>query len=312
MAALLRHILVTGAAGFVGRHLTASLTAQYPDAVLHMAPFDVADADLVASTVRRSTPDVCIHLAAISAVRAAEQNEDRAWQVNLHGTLNIAHAILRHAPECQMVFASSAEAYGSSFRAGKPVGEDVPLAPMSLYGATKAGADLALGSLAARGLNCVRLRPFNHIGPGQSEHFVVAAFARQVARIEAGLQPPLLEVGNISSRRDFLDVRDVCAAYVACVDRRDALPRGIIINLASGHPRQIGEVLSDLRALANIALEVRVDPARLRGSDVPETCGDASSAHRLLDWKPVVPWTRTLQDVLDDWRERIKAEPKGS
>jgi GDP-4-dehydro-6-deoxy-D-mannose reductase len=305
-----RRILITGATGFVGRHLAASLAAAYPDAALYTPPIDVRDADEVATAMRQASPDVCIHLAAVSTVRTAEQNEDQAWDVNLHGTLRIARAILRHAPECQMLFASSADAYGHSFRSGTPVAEGVPLAPINVYGATKAAADLALGSLAERGLRCVRLRPFNHTGPGQSDQFVVAAFARQVARIAAGLQPPLLQVGNINTWRDFLDVRDVCAAYLACIDSRDTLPPGVILNLASGRAQKIGDILSELRALAGIALEVRVDPARVRESDVPSACGDATLAQKLLGWTPVILWTRTLQDVLDDWRGRVQAAPE--
>src|SRR6185437_13750265 len=108
------------------------------------------------------------------------------------------------------------------------IAERVSLAPINAYGATKAAADLALGSMAEHGLRCVRLRPFNHTGPGQSEQFVVAAFARQIARIAAGLQPPLLEVGNIDTRRDFLDVRDVCSAYAACIERAATLAPGTI------------------------------------------------------------------------------------
>jgi nucleoside-diphosphate-sugar epimerase len=310
MASAPRRILITGATGFVGRHLTASLASAYPEAALHTPPIDVRNAEEVATAVREASPDVCVHLAAVSTVRAAEQNEQDAWDVNLHGSLRVARAILRHAPECQMLFASSADAYGASFRTGTPIAEGVPLAPINTYGATKAAADLALGSMAEQGLRCVRLRPFNHTGPGQSDQFVVAAFARQVARIAAGLQPPLLQVGNINTRRDFLDVRDVCAAYLACIDRRDTLPPEAILNLASGKARRVGDILAELQALAGIALEARIDPARVRERDVPSACGDATLAQELLDWTPVIPWTRTLQEVLDDWRTRVRAAPE--
>jgi nucleoside-diphosphate-sugar epimerase len=164
--------------------------------------------------------------------------------------------------------------------------------------------------MAEQGLRCVRLRPFNHTGPGQSDQFVVAALARQAARIAAGLQPPLLQVGNINTRRDFLDVRDVCAAYLACIDRRDTLPPEAILNLASGKARRVGDILAELQALAGIALEARIDPARVRERDVPSACGDATLAQELLDWTPVIPWTRTLQEVLDDWRTRVRAAPE--
>jgi GDP-4-dehydro-6-deoxy-D-mannose reductase len=309
MASAPRRILITGAAGFVGRHLTVSLATAYPDATLHTPSIDVRDAGEVATAVREASPDVCIHLAAVSTVRTAEQNEDHAWDVNLHGTLRVARAILERAPECQMLFASSADAYGASFRTGKPVAEGVPLAPINAYGATKAAADLALGGMVEQGLRCVRLRPFNHTGPGQSHQFVVAAFARQVARIAAGLQLPLLKVGNINTCRDFLDVRDVCVAYLACIDRRDTLPSAAILNLASGKARRIGDILSELQALAGTALEVQIDPARVRERDVASACGDATLAQELLGWTPVIPWTRTLQEVLDDWRARVRAAP---
>jgi nucleoside-diphosphate-sugar epimerase len=306
MMSALRRVLMTGATGFVGRHLAKSLAAAYPDAALFAPALDVRNAHEVAMAVQQAAPDVCIHLAGVSTVRAAEQDEDRAWDVNLRGTLSVARAIMRHARDCQMLFASSADAYGLSFRAGTPVDESAPLAPTNLYGVTKAAADLALGSLAVQGLRCVRLRPSNHTGPGQSAEFVVAAFARQIARAEAGLQPPLLQVGNINTWRDFLDVRDVCAAYLACIARRETLPSGAIVNLASGKARRIADILSDLRALAGIELEVRIDPARLRESDVPSACGDATLARDLLGWDPAVPWQLTLQDVLDDWRSRVR------
>jgi nucleoside-diphosphate-sugar epimerase len=312
MAEAPRRILITGASGFVGRHLTAVLGTAYPDAALLTPVVDVRDQASVATAIQQASPDVCIHLAAISTVRGAEQNEEQAWQVNLQGALHVGRAILRHAPDCQMMFVSSADAYGRSFRVGVPVTEAVALAPMSAYAATKAAADLALGSMAEHGLRCVRLRPFNHTGPGQSEQFVVAAFARQIARVAAGLQPPLLEVGNIETRRDFLDVRDVCSAYSACIKQTAALAPGTILNLASGHARKISDILAELQNLAGVTLEVRVDPTRVRKSDVASACGDATLARETLGWAPAIPWQRTLQDVLDDWRGRVAAAPAES
>ncbi len=312
MVAPPRRILITGATGFVGRHLMACLAEAYPDASVFTPTVDVRDADAIAATVREAAPEACIHLAAVSSNRAAEEHEELAWEVNLHGTLRLARAILRHAPGCRMLFASSADAYGGSFRAGTPVDEGMPLAPMSVYSATKAAADLAIGSMAAQGLHCLRLRPFNHTGPGQTAQFVVPAFARQIARIEAGLQPPLIQVGNIDTWRDFLDVRDVCMGYLACIAQGDRLAPGSILNLASGTPRRIGDILTELQALAGIALEVRTDPARVRDSDLPRACGDSSRAREMLGWVPVIPWAQTLHDVLDDWRVQIRSEVKES
>jgi nucleoside-diphosphate-sugar epimerase len=307
MTSASRRILITGASGFVGRHLTATLAATRQDMTVLTPSLNVCDRAMVAATVQQTAPDVCIHLAAVSTVRGAEQDEAHAWEVNLHGTLNIARAILRHAPDCVMLFISSADAYGESFRAGVPLTEQAVLAPMNTYAATKAAADLALGSMVQRGLRCIRLRSFNHTGPGQSEQFVVAAFARQVARIAAGVQAPVLNVGNIDARRDFLDVRDVCSAYVACIDKAATLATGAILNLASGAPRRVGDILSDLMRIGGTSAELKVDATRVRQGDVPSACGDSTKARMALGWTPVIPWEQTLRDVLADWRERVQS-----
>jgi GDP-4-dehydro-6-deoxy-D-mannose reductase len=289
-----------------------ALAAEYPDCNLLTPIVDVRDTAAVDAIIHDALPDVCVHLAAVSTIAAARRDEDHAWQVNLHGSLRVAQALLRYVPKCQMLYVSSAEAYGASFRAGVQIDEDAPLAPMNVYSATKAAADLALGGMAVQhGLRLVRLRPFNHTGAGQSSQFVVAAFARQIARIAAGLQAPLLRVGNLDTWRDFLDVRDVCAAYVACISKRDSLPSGTILNLASGETRRIGDVLTQLQSLAGVNLELRADPSRIRATDLRFACGNGGRAATFLAWKPTVPWAQTLQDVLDDWRVRVTNEAEG-
>jgi GDP-4-dehydro-6-deoxy-D-mannose reductase len=303
-----RNILVTGASGFVGRHLMTALAAAYPCATLLTPPIDVQDEATVEAAVRAGRPDVCVHLAAISAVAAAEQAPHYAWQVNLHGTLHLAGALWRYAPHCQMLFISSADAYGASFKAGLELDESAPLVPMNHYAETKAAADVVLGGMATRGMRVVRLRPFNHIGPGQTTQFAVAAFARQIARIAAGLQPPVVQVGNLDTWRDFLDVRDICSAYVACIAKRDILPPGTVLNLASGQARRIGDVLTELAALAGVAVEISVEASRVRDTEIRMACGDATRARELLDWMPIIPWEQTLRDVLDDWRGRVGTE----
>jgi GDP-4-dehydro-6-deoxy-D-mannose reductase len=303
-----RRILLTGAGGFVGGHLWAALAAAYPRATLLAGSFDLRDATAVADAVADGQPDVCIHLAAVATPAAARQDEERAWDVNLHGSLRLAHAILRHVPNCQLLFVSSADAYGGANASCVPINEDAPLAPKNLYAATKAAADLALGVKAVEGLRVVRLRPFNHTGPGQSADLVIPAFARQIARIAAGRQAKLLEVGNLETWRDFLDVRDVCSAYMACIDRREKLPPGLIVNIGSGKARRIGDVLAELLALAGVAAEVQVSAPRIRANDAARTVADAARARALLGWAPAVPWSRTLSDVLDDWHRRIGGE----
>lgn len=300
-------ILMTGARGFVGRHLQAALRTAFPEVVLATPTMDIQEAAQVEEAIRATTPDVCIHLAAVSAITSARQAPDHAWKVNFHGTLHVAQALLRYAPACQMLFISSADAYGTSFNAGQALDECAPLAPVSVYAQTKAAADAELGALAAHGLRVVRLRPFNHTGPGQSAEFVVAAFARQIARINAGVQSPVVEVGNLETWRDFMDVRDVCAAYVACIVKRDLLIPGTILNVASGRSRRVHDVLTGLAELAGVALTIKVDHSRIRENDIRLAGGDASRARELLGWSPAIPWTQTLLDVFDDWRGRVSA-----
>ncbi len=300
-----RQILITGGSGFVGMHLSAALRRRMPDSPVAAPRFDLTDPAAIDDAVRTIRPDVCVHLAAVSTVGAARDNEERAWAINLLGTLRLARAILRHSPDCTLLFASSAETYGATFRCGVPLVESATLAPVNTYGATKAAADLALGAMAEQGLRVLRLRPFNHAGAGQTTAFVVAAFARHVARIGAGMQPAVISVGNLDTCRDFVDVADVCAAYLTCIERRDTLAPGTAMNLASGNPRRIGDILRDLLALAEVRAEIRVDSALLRPNDLMITRGDASLAGRLLDWRPTVPWTDTLRDVLRDMQRRV-------
>ena len=307
-----RRILVTGASGFVGRHLLPALGLAFPEAAIAADHFDVTDKGAVHDFVHDASPDACIHLAGITNVVAARSDPDSAWRVNLLGTLNLARAVLTLAPSCRFVFASSAEVYGASFRSGQKLDESALLAPMNSYAATKAAADLALGAMSHEGLRVVQLRLFNHTGPGQSDAFVVPALARQIARIESGLQPPPLRVGGLDTWRDFLDVRDICNAYIACLRRSDdELAPGAVLNVGSGQPRRIGDILEELLNLAGLRTEVATDATRLRPSEIATASGNVALAHRLLRWSPTIPWGQTLADVLADWRTRATQEATG-
>ncbi len=307
-----RRILVTGAGGFVAMHLLPRLRAAFPDAELVLIGgdgdrIDIADAAAVARLVEKAPPDACIHLAAVSGVPAATGDPDAAWRVNVHGTLVLARALQKARPDCVFLFASSAEIYGRSFAPGLPLDEAGLPAPMNTYAATKAAADLALGAMAASGLRAIRLRPFNHTGPGQGPGFVVPAFARQVARIAAGVQPPRMQVGALDPYRDFLDVRDVCDAYVACLARADSLAPGSIFNIASGTPRRIGDMLDALLAIAGVSAEIATGTALLRKAEIPSASGNADAAKSAFGWQPSIAWERTLGDVLEHWRAQVAA-----
>ncbi len=300
-------ILITGATGFVGRWLLPALQTAYPAAALLTPAFDITDELACDAALEAACPDAIVHLAAIAAPSDARRDPARAWAVNLHGALALARATLRHAPQATFLFAGSADCYGATFRRGTALDEDAPLAPQSAYAATKAAADLALGAMVPDGLRLVRARPFNHTGPGQSDAFVVPAFAHQVARIEAhlaqGLQPPELHVGALDPERDLLDVRDVARAYALMLGA-DLAP-GTVLNLASGQPRRVGDILDALLARAGVLATIRTDQTRLRPGDIPRTAGDATRARTLLGWAPVIPWEHTVADVLDDWRHRV-------
>jgi GDP-4-dehydro-6-deoxy-D-mannose reductase len=313
----LRRILVTGAGGFVGAHLRVALTVAFPeaeviatarDARADLYSLDVTDRSAVDLLVQTVAPDVCIHLAAVTAIPAALHQPDLAWQVNLSGTLSLARAIRVFAPACVLVYASSSDIYGSSFESGLPVDETAVLAPRNTYAATKAAADLALGAMCNDGVKAIRLRLFNHTGRGQTSAFVIAAFARQIARIERGVQTTPLLVGALDPRRDFLDVRDVCAAYVMCLHHLSELSPGLVLNIASGIPRRVGDVLADMLRLSGVEAQVEAEGTRLRTADIATAAGDASRARRLLGWEPSVPWETTLTDVLNDWRLRVAAQ----
>ncbi len=316
----MRRILITGAGGFAGRHARAAIAARFPGAEIAGAglgpgceiALDVTDAAAVARVVAGFRPEACLHLAAIAGAAAARADPARAFAVNLGGSLHLAQAVLAAAPGCLLVHVSSADGYGCSFGPGAALDERAALAPRSLYAASKAAGDLALGALAEEGLRVVRLRPFNHTGPGQSPDFVVPGFARQVVRIARADAPPEIVTGALEPERDFLDVRDVARAYAAALERgRDIVP-GTILNLASGVGRRIGDVLADLLRLSGVTARVRVDPGRLRRGEIARAVGDAGRARRLLGWAPAIPWERTLADVLADWRARAGEDQGGA
>jgi len=311
-------ILVTGAAGFVGGHLRDALRLAFRDAwlvaAIHRRPamgwdesvtLDLTDAAGLAAQLAAIAPDAVVHLGAQANVAQSFRDVAATWEANLTATLKLGAALLQARPACRLLFASTGEIYGLSFQQGVALNENAPLAPGNPYAAAKAAADIALGEMALRGLAVVRMRPFNHVGPGQSEGYAVAAFARQIALIEAGRQPPVMAVGALERWRAFLDVRDVCAAYAKALAQWERLPNGIALNIASGVPRRIGDVLSGLLARSAVAMRVEEAAHALRPNDVIRSLGDASRASTMLGWQPMIDWEMTLDDVLADWRARV-------
>jgi nucleoside-diphosphate-sugar epimerase len=283
----------------------AALAQAFPQAELIAPRFDLSDRSAIDEALGKADADCVIHLAAISNVVQARAAPDEVWQVNLHGTLALARAARAKRSDVTFLFVSSGDIYGDTFRLGVKLDEEALPAPLNLYSVTKAAADLALGQMAAEGLRAIRVRAFNHTGPGQSNAFVVSAFAEQIARIAAGKQEPRLRVGALAPQRDFLDVRDVCAGYVACIKNASVLAPGVILNFASGTPRRIGDVLDQLLAIAGVSAAIETASDRLRPTDIPVAVGDASRARRLIGWSPTIPWEQTLRDTLQYWRDRV-------
>lgn len=317
-------IIVTGAAGFVGRWFLRELCraryrldlvvathrgdgdfSEFEKAGLVSRVLDIEDGDAVDLMIRETAPTAIVHLAAIAAPGEARSNPRRAWDVNVFGTINLASAVLRHAPEAAFLFVGSSEVYGASFSSvAGGIGEEAPLNPLNLYGATKAAADIAIGQMARDGLRALRFRPFNHTGPGQSPRYVIPSFAEQVVRIEAGMQPPVMVVGRLDGKKDFLDVRDVVRAYRLALEIDPRLMVGQALNLASGRPMRIGSILERLIATTTVEIDVRQDPARMRSNESPVTSGDGRAALELLGWTPAIPFDASLADMLDHFRAK--------
>ena len=312
---ILSRILVTGASGFVGGHALPALRAAFPGARLIAGVHErqpvgwderVGMADPVAA-IREARPDAVLHLAAQSNVAASFADPAATRAANLDAALALARAIMAEAPDCRLLFASTGEVYGLSFRDG-PATEDAPLRPTNPYAEAKAAADTALGEMAAQGLRVLRMRPLNHVGPGQSPGFVMTDFARQIALFQAGRpEHAALRVGALDRWRDFSDVRDVCRAYGLALGRFDALPNGAALNIASGRARRVGDILADMLALAGVNPPVEEAAAAMRPNEVIRVEGDATRAREWLGWAPVVPWEETIAAVLEDWRGRVRA-----
>lgn len=312
-------VLITGVTGFAGSHLADFVLGQPGttvfgtfrprsrlDNVLHLLPFvrlvecDLRDPFAVQTTVREVSPDRVFHLAAQSFVPTSWTAPEETLTTNVIGQLNLLEALRRFRPDARLQVACSSEEYGLVRPDEVPITEDNPLRPLSPYGVSKVAQDL-LGYQyhASYGLHVVRTRAFNHTGPRRGEVFATSSFAKQIAEIEAGLKPPVLLCGNLDARRDFTDVRDMVRAYWLALDRCEP---GEAYVIASGTAPTMREVLDLLLGLARCPVEVRVDPERLRPSDVPILVGDASKFRTRTGWEPEIPFTKTLADLLDYWR----------
>jgi GDP-4-dehydro-6-deoxy-D-mannose reductase len=306
--------LITGAAGFAGRVLAAHLTQQgwsvrQSDVTLPEGAdpagwraCDIADPDSVNTLTAWAAPvSHVFHLAAVTFVPETIQRPARAFEINLNGTVHLAAAMRKRLPQARLIFVSSSEVYGPPQYL--PVDEHHPFNPINPYAIAKAAADRFCAFYhASEGLDVVRLRPSNHSGPGQAAHFVLSSFARQIARIEAGIEEPVLRVGNLEAARDFLHVSDVVRAYELAA--RKGRP-GTAYNICSGTAVRIQDALNQLLAMAKTDIRIAPDPERMRPADVPEIRGSAARLSADTGWRPEKSFADLLRDVLDYWRGRV-------
>jgi GDP-4-dehydro-6-deoxy-D-mannose reductase len=307
--------LITGAAGFAGRHLLARLQAAPPgrltawsrqpipatkDDAVEWRGVDVTDRDNVTQAIIETRPDRVFHLAGSPHVG---QSWVDAWvplKTNVIGTHHLLDAIRAHHPHCRVLVVTSAMIYRPS---GEPLGEDSPVGPASPYGFSKLAQDqLALNAAREDGLDVVVARPFNHVGPGQDPSFFLSSFAKQIALIEARLSAPEIHVGNLDAERDLTDVRDVVEAYVQLLT---AGTSGRAYNICSDRTHRVGDLLDRLIAMARVPVKRMVDPARLRPNDVPRLVGNSTRLRSELGWTPRREIDTTLADTLEHWRMKV-------
>ena len=314
--------LVTGAAGFVGGHLIDYLLAEtdleiigtvyrrqpeppYPSGRVRLERLDLREEAAVAEVLARWRPDYILHLAAQSFVPISWQHPWSTFEQNVQTQINIFKGVLTaNLLATRLLVVSSGEVYGVIKPEDLPLDEDTPLQPTSPYGVSKVTQDL-LGWQYHRshGLRTVRVRPFNHIGPRQNEMFVTSSFAKQIAQIELGKSQGQMCHGNLDAERDFTDVRDVVRAYWLILNAGEA---GAVYNIGSGRAVSIQTILDIFLQLARVPVAVEPDPHLMRPTEIPRIVCDPSRLQRMTGWEPQIPFTQTLNDILEDWRQRIR------
>jgi GDP-4-dehydro-6-deoxy-D-mannose reductase len=314
-------VLVTGATGFAGGHLIEALLARgdtvigvarrstWPEELRHFAgrielrSGDLADGSDIEAVVRDFRPEQIYHLAGYSQPGRSCQEPDAAWAGNLKATRALYDAVVCWGGRPRILFVGSGLIYGNSTSPDVALDENSPLRPNTPYAASKAAADLATYQYTCHpGLDIVRVRPFNHIGPRQSPQFAAAGFARQLALIQAGRAPPQLETGDLTPSRDLTDVRDVIAAYLLLLERGRS---GDVYNLASGQVVSMRDVVDRLIALVGMKVELWRSEDRLRAADVNVLRVDAGKLRREIGWHPRFTLDQTLSDILAYWRALV-------
>lgn len=312
-------VLITGITGFVGGHLAERLlgegghavaglarSADWPAPLRHLGgtvellPADVLDPAAVEAVVRRVRPEWVFHLAGYANTGRSFREPDECWRLNLDGTRRVFDAVLRSDLRPRVLFASTGLVYGDPDPGREAIDEGTALKPASPYAASKAAADLLAYQLhRSAGLDVVRVRLFNQIGPRQAADFAVSNFARQVAAVERGEQPPVLHTGDLSALRDLTDVRDMVTALRLVIEKGEP---GAAYNAGSGHVYRMSDVLARLVAQARVPVEVRSKAETGRGGDTAVSRADPRKLTAATGWLPKYTLDQTLADVLEGWR----------
>jgi GDP-4-dehydro-6-deoxy-D-mannose reductase len=313
-------VLVTGASGFVGKHLLAQCRRVYPQARLyglsrhnstqliepgdiHSIVGDVTSFQDMCRVVAIARPDVIFHLVAQSSVARSWQDPVSTLRVNAEGLLHLMEALLKEELTPRVIISGSSAQYGEVLPEENPIDEEQPFRPVNPYAVSKVAQDLyGYQYFVSRNIPVIRVRAFNHFGPGQMPDFVIASFARQIALMEAGKIEPVLLVGNLEARRDFMPVEGVVAAYIALAEYGHP---GDAYNVGSGHAYSIGEIVRIFCQHTYINIHVREDPARLRPMDQLFSVADTTRLQTHTNWRPVLDMDTAIQTVLDYWRANV-------
>jgi GDP-4-dehydro-6-deoxy-D-mannose reductase len=309
-------ILITGVSGFVGGHLARQIAgrgevalgvgieAPRPE-IRHVLAghweADIGEAEALQAVLAEAAPTAIVHLAAQSSGAESFERPVETYRSNALGTLALLEAVRRAAPQARVLVVGTGEVYGPQ-PAGSRVSEDAPFRPVSPYALSKAAAD-AIAETCGRlwNLDVVRTRSFGHVGPGQTDRFLVPSWAEQISEIEAGRRDPVLRVGNLDVTRDLTDARDVVDAYLALLARGRS---GGAYNVCRGVGTRLVDLTRVLCERARVPIRVEVDPARVRPADLPYLVGDPATITRDTGWKAAIPLEQTLYEVLQEWRGR--------